>query len=46
MLYQKYPERDGITVYTPIKTWSKERSEEYKLRKWEPINKTAKEVAQ
>lgn len=30
-----------VGFYTPIKTWSKERSEEYKLRKWEPINSTS-----
>lgn len=23
--------------YTPIKTWSKERKEEFKLRKWEKV---------
>lgn len=34
----KYPERDGIIVYTPIKTWSKERKAEYKLREWEKVN--------
>ena len=28
-----------VGFYTPIKTWSKERTNEYKLRKWEPINK-------
>lgn len=28
-----------VGFYTPIKTWSKERTGEYKLRKWEPINK-------
>ena len=28
-----------VGFYTPIKTWSKERTKEYKLRKWEPINK-------
>lgn len=29
-----------VGFYTPIKTWSKERTNEYKLRKWEPVNKT------
>ena len=28
-----------VGFYTPIKTWSKERTNEYKMRKWEPINK-------
>ena len=28
-----------VGFYTPIKTWSKERTNEYKLRKWEPISK-------
>lgn len=28
-----------VGFYTPIKTWSKERTSEYKMRKWEPINK-------
>ena len=28
-----------VGFYTPIKTWSKERTKEYNLRKWEPINK-------
>ena len=27
-----------VGFYTPIKTWSKERKEEYKMREWEPIN--------
>lgn len=40
----KYPERDGRRVYTKIKSWSDERRKEYKLRKWEPINKTAEEM--
>lgn len=33
----KYPEKDGIIVYTPIKTWSKPRKAEYKLREWENV---------
>lgn len=28
-----------VGFYTPIKTWSKERTNEYKMRKWEPINR-------
>ena len=28
-----------VGFYTPIKTWSKERTKEYKLRKWEPVNR-------
>lgn len=28
-----------VGFYTPIKTWSKERTSEYGMRKWEPINK-------
>ena len=28
-----------VGFYTPIKTQSKERTNEYKMRKWEPINK-------
>lgn len=27
-----------VGFYTPIKTWSKERKAEFKLREWEPIN--------
>lgn len=27
-----------VGFYTPIKTWSKARKEEYKMREWEPIN--------
>ena len=34
-----------VGFYTPIKTWSKERTSEYKMRRWENINKTAKEIA-
>ena len=34
----KYPEKDGIIVYTPIKTWSAKRKEEYKMREWETVN--------
>lgn len=28
-----------VGFYTPIKTWSKERKAEYKMREWEDINK-------
>ena len=28
-----------VGFYTPIKTWSKERTKEYSLRKWEPANR-------
>ena len=28
-----------VGFYTPIKTWSKPRTQEYKMRKWEAINK-------
>lgn len=34
----KYRETEGRKVYTPIKTWSKERKEEFKMRQWEHIN--------
>ena len=27
-----------VGFYTPIKTWSKERKAEYKLREWEKVN--------
>ena len=33
-----------VGFYTKIKTWSKERTKEYKMRKWEPINSTAGEI--
>ena len=33
-----------VGFYTPINTWSKERSNEYRLRKWEPINNTSEEI--
>lgn len=48
MYMLKYPEKDGIIVYTPIKTWSKARKEEYTLREWEHLNGvnfTTKEMA-
>lgn len=45
MFSKKYPEKDGIRVYTKIRTWSEERKNEYVMRKWEPINKTAEEIS-
>ncbi len=33
-----------VGFYTPIRTWSKERKSEYKMRKWEPANKTAEKI--
>lgn len=33
-----------VGFYTPIKTWSKERTNEYRMRRWEPINKTSENV--
>ena len=33
-----------VGFYTPVKTWSKERTNEYKMRRWEEINKTAERV--
>lgn len=44
MYFQKYPEKDGIRVYTPIKTWSSDRTQEYKMRRWEAINETAEDI--
>ncbi len=44
MYYLKYRENDGIKVYTPVKTWSSERSAEYDLRRWEGINETAEKI--
>ena len=29
-----------VGFYTPIKTWSKERKEEFKMREWEEVNET------
>jgi ribonucleoside-triphosphate reductase len=28
-----------VGFYTPIRTWSKERTNEYKMRKWEPMSR-------
>ena len=44
MFLKKYPEKDGRRVYTPIKTWSEERTDEYQMRRWEAINKTSEEM--
>ena len=33
-----------VGFYTPIKTWSKERTKEYGMRRWESINKTAEAI--
>jgi len=33
-----------VGFYTPIKTWSKERTAEYKMRKWEEMNKTVEKI--
>lgn len=38
MFSVKYPEKDGIRVYTKISSWSDKRREEYKLREWEKIS--------
>ena len=31
-----------VGFYTPIKTWSAKRKEEYKMREWEAVNETNK----
>lgn len=33
-----------VGFYTKIRSWSSERKEEYKLRKWEEINETSEEI--
>ena len=33
-----------VGFYTKIKTWSEDRKKEFKLRRWEPINKTAEGI--
>lgn len=38
MYIVKYLEKDGIIVYTPTKTYSKERQAEFNLREWMPLN--------
>lgn len=41
-IYTEYTRIVGF--YTPIKTWSKERKNEYNMRRWEAINETAEEI--
>ncbi len=41
-IYTEYTRIVGF--YTPIKTWSKERKQEYGMRRWEAINKTTEEI--
>ena len=41
-IYTEYTRIVGF--YTPIKTWSKERKNEYGMRRWEAINKTTEEI--
>lgn len=33
-----------VGFYTPVKTWSKERTKEYGMRRWEKINYTAEAI--
>ena len=33
-----------VGFYTPVRTWSKERTKEYKMRRWEGINRTAENI--
>lgn len=33
-----------VGFYVPVKTYSKERKDEFKMRRWEGINKTAEEI--
>ena len=33
-----------VGFYTPVKTWSKERTKEYGMRRWEGINRTAEAI--
>ena len=33
-----------VGFYTPIKTWSTERTKEYRMRRWEKINATAEDI--
>ena len=33
-----------VGFYTPVKTWTKERTKEYGMRRWEGINKTAEAI--
>ena len=41
-IYTEYTRIVGF--YTPIKTWSRERKNEYNMRRWEAINETAEEI--
>ena len=41
-IYTEYTRIVGF--YTPIKTWSRERKQEYGMRRWEAINKTTEEI--
>ena len=41
-IYTEYTRIVGF--YTPIKTWSRERKQEYGMRRWETINKTVEEI--
>ena len=41
-IYTEYTRIVGF--YTPIKTWSKERLNEYGMRRWEKINATAEKI--
>lgn len=45
MSSMKYHESDGSKVYTPVRTYSKERKAEFKMRRWEGINKTAEKIS-
>ena len=33
-----------VGFYTPVRTWSKERTKEYKMRRWEGINATVETI--
>ena len=34
-----------VGFYTPVRTYSSQRKEEFKMRRWESINKTAENIA-
>lgn len=38
MYFQKYHESDGIRVYTPVRSYSRERKAEYSMRRWQNVN--------
>lgn len=38
---EKYSEMSGNEVYTPVKTYSKERKAEFLMREWEDVNQNA-----